>query len=468
MDDWGLLPRGPHLSGAVAVLDGEGMFDRLAPSLLLLLVSSVGCHKEAPSAPEPEASSSAQEVSSAPEAGEGGHHTAPVPPEAAPEHARGYPVPFAWEASPEEPMARIRGFLGEMMAENHRYSSDHKPDFFNSFRAKQTPRVTVVACSDSRVQTTAFDATPENDAFVIRDIGNQISTAEGSVEYGIRHLHTPLLLILGHTGCGAIKAVLGAGHGVEPAIAKELSTLVVEESSGEGHGRASQAGAEQGGASAHGGGHSGSPAGSSSAASAEKSHGAGREHGAEKAHGSEKGHAAEKEHGQPAVTASADAAAGAHSAPPDERKPSWHADGLGQEERVWLYAVIANVNWQVRRALVKYAKELDEGQVVVVGAVYDFRNDMGFGLGKLVAVNVNGNTDVKRIAAFNRAIGGVELRKAEAKEPVPGAERAGASHAKPLAEADEKAASRPSKEAPPLGIPVKIADRIRALQTPEP
>ena len=47
---------------------------------------------------------------------------------------------------------------------------------------------------------------PDNDLFMVRNIGNQMATAEGSVEYGVRHLHTPLLLIIGHAACGAIKA----------------------------------------------------------------------------------------------------------------------------------------------------------------------------------------------------------------------------------------------------------------------
>ena len=47
-----------------------------------------------------------------------------------------------------------------------------------------------------------------NHVFTIENIGNQIQTAEGSVDYGILHLKTPVLLILGHSDCGAIKAAL--------------------------------------------------------------------------------------------------------------------------------------------------------------------------------------------------------------------------------------------------------------------
>jgi carbonic anhydrase len=64
--------------------------------------------------------------------------------------------------------------------------------------------------------------------FVIRNIGNQLATAEGSVEYGVHHLHTPLLLIIGHSGCGAITAAVGDYSKESPAIRRELDSLKVK------------------------------------------------------------------------------------------------------------------------------------------------------------------------------------------------------------------------------------------------
>jgi len=87
------------------------------------------------------------------------------------------------------------------------------------------PRATVVACSDSRVQADAWDSTPENDDFTIRNIGNQVKNALGSVEYGLEHLHTPVLFILGHTGCGAVKAAMGNREGLSAPIRAELEAL---------------------------------------------------------------------------------------------------------------------------------------------------------------------------------------------------------------------------------------------------
>ncbi len=77
---------------------------------------------------------------------------------------------------------------------------------------------TVVCCSDSRVPPELLFDTGIMDLFVIRVAGNVCATDEiGSVEYGLRHVKTPLLVVLGHSHCGAVTAVTEAatGHGHE-------------------------------------------------------------------------------------------------------------------------------------------------------------------------------------------------------------------------------------------------------------
>jgi carbonic anhydrase len=71
----------------------------------------------------------------------------------------------------------------------------------------------------------ALDATPENDLFVIRNIGNQLSSNEGSVAYGVHHLHTPLLIVVGHSRCGAVKAAMSDYSGESQAIRREVDSL---------------------------------------------------------------------------------------------------------------------------------------------------------------------------------------------------------------------------------------------------
>jgi carbonic anhydrase len=71
----------------------------------------------------------------------------------------------------------------------------------------QSPFATVLACADSRVPVeTLFDHEP-GDIFVVRLAGNFVSDAAlGSIEYAVAVLKSPLVMVLGHTSCGAVKA----------------------------------------------------------------------------------------------------------------------------------------------------------------------------------------------------------------------------------------------------------------------
>lgn len=232
-----------------------------------------------------------------------------------------YDVPFI--EGHRDPLALTRGFLRDVLADNGKYMQKHDASFFKEFAVTQTPRATVITCSDSRVQTSAFDSTAENDDFMIRNIGNQLGNSEGSVEYGIHHLHTPVLFVLGHTGCGAVKAAMGDFSKESEAIHHELSSLHVP-----------------------------------------------------------------------------------------QRKEGVKDD----DPRLWLEAVMDNVNDQVKLAVVKFDDELSRGVLTIVGAVYDFRNDMKQGPGKLTIINVNGVTDQAKLKAFTKSVGGTVVEE----EPAPG------------------------------------------------
>jgi len=220
-----------------------------------------------------------------------------------------YGVPFAWEVEKDEPLAKARAYLGDVLTDNAANLQLGKEHFL-PLAEKQAPRATVVTCSDSRVQSSAWDATPENDAFTIRNIGNQVSNAYGSVQYGLEHLNTPVLIVLGHTGCGAVKAAMGKLDDLDAPIKAELSGIKLPE-------------------------------------------------------------------------------------------PNPKAN----ERKAWADAVVANVNQQVDFAVGHFGKLLREQRVLVVGAVYDFRNDLGRGYGRISIVNVNGNTETKRLRAFELALG---------------------------------------------------------------
>lgn len=73
----------------------------------------------------------------------------------------------------------------------------------------QHPFAVVISCSDSRVTPEIIFDQGLGDLFSIRTAGNVMADfEEGSVEYAVDHLRTHLVVVLGHTHCGAIKAFL--------------------------------------------------------------------------------------------------------------------------------------------------------------------------------------------------------------------------------------------------------------------
>lgn len=75
--------------------------------------------------------------------------------------------------------------------------------------AGQRPLATVLGCSDSRVPPEMIFDEGFGDLFVIRVAGNVVGTnVMASVEYGVEHLQTPLLVVLGHEHCGAVTAAV--------------------------------------------------------------------------------------------------------------------------------------------------------------------------------------------------------------------------------------------------------------------
>jgi carbonic anhydrase len=78
-------------------------------------------------------------------------------------------------------------------------------------KAGQKPFATILGCSDSRVPVELVFDQGFGDLFVIRVAGNVISTdVLGSLQYARHHLHVPLMVVLGHEGCGAVTAALDA------------------------------------------------------------------------------------------------------------------------------------------------------------------------------------------------------------------------------------------------------------------
>jgi len=77
----------------------------------------------------------------------------------------------------------------------------------------QSPFAVVVSCSDSRVPPEIIFNQGLGDLFVVRVAGNIVNAENlASIEYAVGHLKVPLIVVLGHTHCGAIKAAVSGEH----------------------------------------------------------------------------------------------------------------------------------------------------------------------------------------------------------------------------------------------------------------
>ena len=107
--------------------------------------------------------------------------------------------------------------LGLLMEGNVRFVSG-RPTGLGSYRysrsdlvESQHPYATILGCSDSRVPPELIFDAGLGELFVIRVAGNVFSAEiAGSLQYAGSHFNTPLFVVLGHTGCGAVSAALGS------------------------------------------------------------------------------------------------------------------------------------------------------------------------------------------------------------------------------------------------------------------
>ena len=169
-------------------------------------------------------------------------------------------------AATTTPVAHASGKLTaddalKMLTEgNQRWASNtsQNPSCDNEQRSEQaagqTPFVTILTCADSRIPVERVFDRGVGEIFTVRVAGNVVGDREaGTIEYGLGHLHTGLLVVMGHTKCGAVKACVdgaqnGSLHGkvrdlvasIEPSVerakrnnpnaeAAELVNLAVKE-----------------------------------------------------------------------------------------------------------------------------------------------------------------------------------------------------------------------------------------------
>ena len=106
-----------------------------------------------------------------------------------------------------------------LLAGNRRYrlnfaSHPHQDSEFRVRTSRgQHPFAAILTCADSRVPPEIIFDEGIGDLFVVRVAGNIVDDAIlGSLEYAVEHLNVELILVLGHSGCGAVKATLEGGE----------------------------------------------------------------------------------------------------------------------------------------------------------------------------------------------------------------------------------------------------------------
>jgi carbonic anhydrase len=127
--------------------------------------------------------------------------------------------------------------MKELVEGNKRFVSG-KPKFHNTGSKRRTevakgqhPFAIIVGCSDSRTPPEVIFDRGLGDIFIIRTAGNVVDdVAIGSIEYAAEHLGVQLLVIMGHSKCGAVDATMKGGEapGHIGSIVQKLKPVVDE------------------------------------------------------------------------------------------------------------------------------------------------------------------------------------------------------------------------------------------------
>jgi carbonic anhydrase len=104
------------------------------------------------------------------------------------------------------------------------------PTDFSKLAQGQAPDAVIVGCADSRVPPEILFDQGVGDLFVIRVAGNVVSgagpTVKGSIAYAVVVLGAPLVMVLGHSQCGAVKSALETKELAVPDSVRDLVRMV--------------------------------------------------------------------------------------------------------------------------------------------------------------------------------------------------------------------------------------------------
>jgi carbonic anhydrase len=126
-----------------------------------------------------------------------------------------------------EALARLREGNQRFVAGEHAISEVSSPSRRDSLVSGQAPFAIILGCSDSRVPAEIVFHQGLGDLFVIRVAGNVVAASQvGSVEFAAERYGTRLVVVLGHTQCGAIQATVESFQQPDGAHSHNLRSIV--------------------------------------------------------------------------------------------------------------------------------------------------------------------------------------------------------------------------------------------------
>jgi carbonic anhydrase len=121
--------------------------------------------------------------------------------------------------------------LEKLRAGNRRFVNgsrlfpNQSPAHRQALATGQHPFAAILGCADSRVPPETIFDEGLGDLFTVRVAGNIVDNASlGSLEYAVQHLDVPLVVVLGHSGCGAVQAAMAGGQ--QPGRIATLVTAI--------------------------------------------------------------------------------------------------------------------------------------------------------------------------------------------------------------------------------------------------
>jgi carbonic anhydrase len=122
--------------------------------------------------------------------------------------------------------------LARLVAGNKRFAAGSSTNLdhltrLDALSSGQAPWAVILSCSDSRVPPEIIFDQGLGDLFVIRIAGNYAESGGiGSMEYAIDHFHSPILLVMGHSSCGAVHATVDNLKAGSPPVPGNIQDVV--------------------------------------------------------------------------------------------------------------------------------------------------------------------------------------------------------------------------------------------------